>query len=82
MTTLLLVLAFVLLQAIVLVASVGCYLHKRRVAYYAVLYTPAILFGLIAALGGGEDWLVMMIIQAALSFTYNLHISSARQAPE
>jgi hypothetical protein len=81
MMALLLVLAFMLLQAIVLVASVGCYVHNRRVACYAVLYAPAIVFGLIAQSRGGEDWLVMLAIQAALSLAYNLHIiSSAQQA--
>ena len=82
MMALLLVLAFVLLQAIVLVAAVGCYVHQRRVAYYTVLYAPAIVFGLIATSRGGDDWLVMLAIQTALSLVYNLHISTAKQAPE
>ncbi len=74
--------AFILLQGVVLFAAVGCFLRQHRLAYYLSLYALPAVLALVVWLGGGEDWLVAMVIQTAFSAVYNLYISSSKIADQ
>jgi hypothetical protein len=79
MMTLLLSLGFLLLQALVLVAAIGCYAHRRLSLYYGALYLPVAGFAMMARIVGGDDWIAVLVIQALLSLAFNLHISSSKR---
>lgn len=66
-----------LLQALVLLPAIACFVRERRLAYYAALYWTPITLALLARLMGSEDWLVAAIVQSLLSVAYNLQISFA-----
>jgi hypothetical protein len=76
MMTLLLSLGFLLLQALILVAAIVCYVHRRLILYYGVLYLPVAGFAMMVRIVGGDDWIVVLVIQALLSLNFNLQISS------
>jgi predicted permease len=80
MIVLMLCVAFLVLQGTVILASVAFFTRRHRVAYYAALYSPVIAFALAAGRSANDDWLAVMIIQSALSLTYNLYISSSKRA--
>lgn len=77
--TLLLLLGFIAIQVVVLVAAIGCYSHKQRIFYYAAMYSPAIVFAVVAGFEGSDDWIAVLIVQAILSLVYNFHISSSKR---
>lgn len=73
---------FVLLQALVLVAAIGFYVHKRRGSYYGALYVPVIGFAIAAGVMGGDDWIAALVMQSLLSLSFNFHISSSKREDE
>jgi hypothetical protein len=80
MTPFLILLVFVGLQLLVVTAALYCYIRKWRLAYYVVLYLPSIAIWVFWWGSASEGLSFMLIIQFALSFVYNIYISTSKDS--